>query len=524
MTDSNSIYSDLPQGWKWIELENVADILDKYRKPINSTERQNRIDGKPSYQLYPYYGATGQVGYIDDYLLDGDFLLLGEDGAPFFEPFKNVAYLVNGKIWVNNHAHVLKAHGSNKYLCYFLNQVDYHNYVTGTTRLKLNQSSMRKILIKLPPLPEQHRIVEKIEELFSELDNGIASLRKALEQLKTYRQAVLKWAFEGKLTEEWRTEHQDTLEDADTLLQQIKAEREGHYQQQLEDWKQAVKDWELGGKEGKKPTKPQQPKELPPLTKEELSALPQLPDGWVWLNFGDLISEGPQNGLYKPASFYGQGTLIVRIDNFYDGKLNSWKTFKRLRINKDEMNIYRLYEGDILINRVNSMTYIGKCSLVNNLPEECVFESNIMRLRIIPDSCNLQFFIYYLSSVTGLKELRKNAKQAVNQASINQKDVAFSFAPVCSLKEQTQIVQEIESRLSVCDQLEATLTENLDKAEALRQSILKRAFEGKLVPQNPDDEPASELLKSIQQDTPSSPKKTPPKRNPKAQQLELDIN
>ena len=75
MTDSNSNYSDLPQGWKWVELENVVDILDKHRKPINSTERQSRIEGKNPNQLYPYYGATGQVGYIDNYLLDGDFLL-----------------------------------------------------------------------------------------------------------------------------------------------------------------------------------------------------------------------------------------------------------------------------------------------------------------------------------------------------------------------------------------------------------------------------------------------------------------
>ena len=93
----------------------------------------------------------------------------------------------------------------------------------------------------------------------------------------------------------------------------------------------------------------------------------------------------------------------------------------------------------------------------------------------------MKFLIYYLSSCRGLKELRKNAKQAVNQASINQQDVTLSLIPICSMQEQTQIVQEIESRLSVCDQLEATLTENLDKAEALRQSILKRAFEGKLV-------------------------------------------
>ncbi|MFM7787783.1 MAG: restriction endonuclease subunit S, partial [Microcystis panniformis] len=106
---------------------------------------------------------------------------------------------------------------------------------------EISAKAFASLSIPLPPLPEQHRIVEKIEELFSELDDGVASLKKALEQLKTYRQAVLKWAFEGKLTEKWRNTHQDSLEDADTLLEQIKAERKRHYQQQLEDWKQALK-------------------------------------------------------------------------------------------------------------------------------------------------------------------------------------------------------------------------------------------------------------------------------------------
>ena len=186
--------------WETKKLSEVCTILDGKRKPINSTERQSRIAGKPKNSLYPYYGATGQVGFIDDYLIEGEYVLLGEDGAPFLESFKDKAYLVNGKIWVNNHAHILKAHGSNKYLCYFLNQINYREFVSGTTRLKLNQSMMKEIPILLPPLPEQHRIVQKIEELFSELDYAITTLKTTQQQLQTYRQSVLKHAFEGYFT------------------------------------------------------------------------------------------------------------------------------------------------------------------------------------------------------------------------------------------------------------------------------------------------------------------------------------
>ncbi len=481
MTDSNSNYSDLPQGWKWVELENVVDILDKHRKPINSTERQSRIEGKNPNQLYPYYGATGQVGYIDNYLLDGDFLLLGEDGAPFFEPFKNVAYLVHGKIWVNNHAHVLKAHVSNAYLCYFLNQVDYHNYVTGTTRLKLNQSSMRKILIKLPPPSEQHRIVEKIEELFSELDNGVASLKKALEQLKTYRQAVLKWAFEGKLTEKWRNTHQDSLEDADTLLEQIKAERKRHYQQQLEDWKQALKEWENNGKETKKPTKPQQPKDLPPLTKEELSNLPSLPDGWMWVKLGNLCDI--IGGVTKGRKLEGKNTIslpYLRVANVQDGYLDL-SVIKYIEVLPEDLEKYRLVSGDILYTEGGDRDKLGRGTIWRNEISDCIHQNHVFRARTFQQLIKSLYISYFSQTQTARNHFFKHGKQTVNLASINMTVLSNLPIVLCSTVEQKLILDEIESRLSVCDQLEATLTENLNKAEALRQSILKRAFEGKLV-------------------------------------------
>ncbi len=168
---------EIPEGWIITYLDDVCQIFDNIRKPINSEERLARITGKNQNELYPYYGATGLIGYIDDFLIDGEFILLGEDAAPFLDYTKNVAYLIKGKAWVNNHAHILVASFNNKYLLHFLNHFNYKDFVSGTTRLKLTQASMRKIPVKLPPLPEQHRIVAKIEELFSSLDKGIESLK-----------------------------------------------------------------------------------------------------------------------------------------------------------------------------------------------------------------------------------------------------------------------------------------------------------------------------------------------------------
>ena len=137
------------------------------------------------------------MGYIDNFLIDGEFVLLGEDGAPFLDALAEKAYVISGKSWVNNHAHILQSKTSNRFLCFYLNYFNYKNYVSGTTRLKLTQARMKQIPVPVPPLPEQERIVARIEELFSELDKGVETLKTIKQQLTVYRQAVLKEAFAG---------------------------------------------------------------------------------------------------------------------------------------------------------------------------------------------------------------------------------------------------------------------------------------------------------------------------------------
>lgn len=181
--------------WNYVPFEEAVEICDTQRKPINNKDRARRIEGKKKDSLYPYYGATGQVGYIDDYITDGEYVLLGEDGAPFLNTFAKKAYIISGKTWVNNHAHVLKSKTNNKFLCYYLNYFNYSGYVSGTTRLKLTQGQMKHIKIPDVSIEEQNRIVSRIEELFSELDKGVETLQIIKKQLAVYRQAVLKMVF-----------------------------------------------------------------------------------------------------------------------------------------------------------------------------------------------------------------------------------------------------------------------------------------------------------------------------------------
>lgn len=193
---------DAPEKWVWVKLNGgFAECLDKFRKPVNSTERSKRVGD------VPYYGATGQVGFIDDYLTNENLVLVGEDGAPFFDILKDKAYIIDGKAWVNNHAHILKSYYGvigNKYLMHYLNVFNYNGYVNGTTRLKLTQASMNNIPVPLPPLKEQQRIVDKIESLFGKLDKAKELIEEAREDFEKRKSAILEKAFRGELTKEWR--------------------------------------------------------------------------------------------------------------------------------------------------------------------------------------------------------------------------------------------------------------------------------------------------------------------------------
>ena len=206
----------LPGNWCWTYLTKAAECLDNFRKPINATERAGRNGN------VPYYGATGQVGWIDDFLTDEDLVLLGEDGAPFLDLIKDKAYLITGKAWVNNHAHILRSlfgDTGNRYLLHYLNSFNYAGYVNGTTRLKLTQASMDTIPIPLPPLAEQQRIVDRIKSLFAKLDEAKEKAQAVVDSFETRKAAILHKAFTGELTAKWREEHYAT---DNTVLMDIK--------------------------------------------------------------------------------------------------------------------------------------------------------------------------------------------------------------------------------------------------------------------------------------------------------------
>lgn len=363
--------------------------------------------------------------------------------------------------------------------------------------MRAKPTLFESISIALPPRREQARIVAKIEELFSELDKGIESLTAARQQLTAYRQSVLKHAFEGKLTETWRAGYRKQFTATDDALARIRSAREARYAISLTEWHNAMARWRTNGQIDNKPSKPERICEQPAFSPQDLASLPSLPPNWTWVRLGEFFSSSPQNGLYKPASSYGNGTPIIRIDSFYDGVITRDIQFKRLALRPDEIEKYRVNVGDVLINRVNSIEYLGKCALVTKIEEPTVFESNIMKFSILDSEISNRYLVAYLASRGGKNRLCQNAKHAVNQASINQTDVALTPVPFAPIVEQHEIVKQIEAMLSGADRAEKDIEIQLAKSNMLRQSILKKAFSGQLAAQDATDEPASALLARI---------------------------
>lgn len=357
------------------------------------------------------------------------------------------------------------------------------NQVRNDTHKRYWISVYAKKKILLPPLAMQNAILSKTEEIFSDLDNGIANFKKAQEQLKIYRQAVLKKAFEGELTKEWR-EKQSNLPTAEELLKQIKEERTKWLDAEISN----------GNSEAKR-------------IKAKLKKLnikisnTDLPQNWCWSTFINacLFVIDCHN---KTAPYENEGIFLVRTTNIREGKLDLVNKIKFVSEKTYKYWSRRAYPqpGDIIFTREAPM---GEAAIIPKQTKICLGQRTML-LRTTPNLLDNKYLFYNILSEVFQQRMHKNAiGTGVKHLRVG--DVENLTFPICSKAEQTQIVQELESRLSVCDKMEQSISESLEKAKALRQSILKKAFEGKLLSQAEieqckqaaDYEPASELLKKI---------------------------
>ena len=355
---------------------------------------------------------------------------------------------------------------------------------TGTTFKAVSGKIVREFSFPIPPQAEQTRIADTLDELFSDLNTGVEALERARDKLKLYRASVLKAAVEGALTADWRERHPD-VEPADELLKRILVERRRRWEQdQLRKFEE----------KGKTPPKNWKAKYKEPVTPDTTS-LPTLPEGWCWATV-DQCSLRIRYGSSAKTSNDSTGIPVLRMGNLTsDGRLLVEK-LKHLPFDHYEFPDLLLAKGDVLFNRTNSAELVGKAAVYAGVPSPCSFASYLIQVRLLPGVVP-HIFTYALNGSLGRAWIKTVLSQTVGQANVNgTKLAAFAF-PLPSAAEQETIVAAVQAQLSAIDQLEADIDAKLQSAQALRQSILKHAFTGKLVPQDPDDEPASELLKRI---------------------------
>jgi type I restriction enzyme S subunit len=440
--------SELRDGWRTVPFGDVVDILDSRRIPVNSEERAKRVGD------VPYFGATGQVGVIDKHIFDEELVLLGEDGAPFLDSAKPKAYLIRGKSWVNNHAHVLRGKPGllNGFLLYQLNNLDYRPYISGTTRLKLPQGPMKQIPLLVPPLPEQRRIVAEIEKQFTRLEAGVAALRRVQANLKRYRAAVLKAACEGRLVPtqaelakaEGRKQKDETkrvkaadstssfcippssFESGAALLAHILTERRQNWQ---------------GRGQYKEPAAP------------DTAKLSPLPEGWAWANGEQLFSWSSGEGLTQKD--IQEGKFPVYGGNGVTGYHNAFVA---------EI-------PTLVIGRVGAL-----CGNVYLTDGPSWITDNAIYAIQTPSCVAMRFIRLAFTRAELNKRAAGSGQPFVNQRMLNETIIALP-----PLAEQTRIVAEVERRLSVVEELETVVTANLQRATRLRQSILQKAFTGELL-------------------------------------------
>jgi len=371
----------------------------------------------------------------------------------------------------------------------------HHIFWTGFFRANcanhVNQASIsrtvlsQKVDIPLPPLNEQKRIVAKIEELFSDLDAGVETLKQIQALIKRYRQSVLKAAFEGKLTEEWRERNKAKLEPASVLLERIRLKR-----------LQLVKNGEMR----KARERPQ------PVSCDDLKGLPEQ---WMWGQIekfsaleDNAIVDGPFGSNLKLTDYSDDGIYpvisISNIDKGYD--LNSLRKITEAKY--QELKRSTIRSGDILVAKIGSS--YGKVGIYPSDMPDGIIPANLLKVTVNREM-SWRYLLYYLKSLT-FKKFLDSIVQYTAQPAFNVSKFKLLPIPTPSVPEQRQIVEEIETRFSVADKIEEIVEQSLKQSQRLRQSILKRAFEGKLVPQDPRDEPAEKLLERIREEKRSNNK------------------
>lgn len=467
----------LPNGWTCVK---ISDVIVKMSN--GTSQKQSKVNhGIPVTRIETISNSVidlNKVGYIENISPDAIAKYALRDGDILFSNINSDIHL--GKTAIFDHNNLLIIHGMNlllirvnkeillpKFLNYIFNYYRFSGKFISIAQHAVNQSSINQtklnnMEIPLAPLFEQSRIVSKVEKLFTKLNSGIDALKKTKIQLKNYYQSILKYAFEGKLTEKWCQIHQGEIEPVPEFLERIKELKSKNVNRK---YKEASHD----------------------------KNLLRLPKRWTWVLLDTLV-EKMQYGSSEKATDDPNGIPVLRMGNIQDGVIG-FKNLKYYPSDWNELNEFLLYPGDILFNRTNSAELVGKTAVYEDHHPKSVFASYLIRITINKNIYNPKLLSFFINSFYGRQYISSVVSQQVGQANVNGTKLSYMPVPLLSLQEQHELVSVIEHHLSVIDKTKEVVEDTLKKANGLRQSILIRAFSGKLVSQDPNDEPASNLFK-----------------------------
>ena len=407
---------EIPKGWEWERFGNIMINKDSERVPLSVAQRQQLK------KIYDYYGASGVIDKVDKYLFDKDLLLIGEDGANLINRSTPIAFIAKGKYWVNNHAHVLDVCSGMalSYVALFINAISLVDYVTGTAQPKMNQEKMNSILLAIPPVKEQHRILEKMSMVDAFVDK-YASLQTKLDSLdnsvyELLRKSILQEAIQGKLVPQIASEGT-----AQELLEQIKAEKQKLVKEgKLK--KSALNDSIIFRGDDNKYY--EQIGKSVQCIEEEIPF--EIPESWVWVRLENCISLLSGRDL-EPSQYNDNKRgfpYITGASNFKNGTLyvNRWTNSP----------ITIATKGSLLLTckgTIGAMAF-NNIGAIHIARQVMAIEAYLI---------NLQYIKYYLQF--NINALEKNANSMI--PGISRNTILKMLFPLPPLAEQKRIVEKV---------------------------------------------------------------------------------
>jgi type I restriction enzyme, S subunit len=480
MTSSSQL--DLPQNWCWTTIQEISQTTSGGTPSRKNNEFfKGKIPWLKSGELADNLNITSSEELINQKALDNSSAKIVQKGSllvALYGATVGKLGLLGIDAAINQAICAIQPYeGINaKYLYYYLSS--YRKYFLnarkGGAQPNISQEIVKSAIIPLAPSAEQLRIIGKVEELFSFWDAGVASLRAVNAQLKHYRQAVLKAAFEGKLTEQWRLLNKDKIEPATILFEEIKGYRT----------KRNIKQWNSP-------------------TGINLPALSKIPESWIWVNAQE-VCENITNGYTPKGSELNKPNAEIPFIKIYNltftGELDFSKnpTFISKEIHQTELKRSKVLPGDVLTNIVGPP--LGKVSIVPNTYPEWNINQAIVFFRPL-EGCNRDFLALCLQTDSIIRYLTNQAKATAGQFNISVNMSRNLPIPLPPIEEQNKIVSAVKKHFAMLENAKVNLNTSLTQVNYLRNSILSAAFSGTLVPQDPMDEPADVLLKRIKAKT-----------------------